>query len=675
MPRVDVDGWLGEETRDACAEILWALGLGDERELPAELPRDFLRKLENPDERTRQERDRGRLRRRSLGPEITASHLMQGVQLLSLIGDWGSWVDRRTTSVAYYRDEPRELVETVTMEFRLPPHIRASDADEPQKAALPVPIAVVSKWKCARFDIRDELGRGLSVPARAEMLPIATGALIVLAYQTVCGEWPPTDDRTMPRALEEDLRAIVNEDAAAAHAIWLRLDRNPPGASELDDELRAWRTALVVDDAFMELAWTLAVCFVMMTLCLPPFDRRRTISYSRAAGVQLPRRAPSSIRRARQYVDGLRTRTRDEHWPHGKSTEREPVVGHLQITALCNSVVRGARTAPAQLECATVTVTSPKGARIQFVADANGVIQRGNLPIGTYTIEISPRDGFRLEGPSRVDVSVSPSRWAQCSFRCRQIMFVGRGPVETSGAVPGPPRNRRIGLSRTLGWRSSTLLFRFQLREGTSQHFEFIAPPGFQVTRAKLVDSRRGDLDISLQSGQRTHLYVPASLALPGPAFALVNLRPRASTIARPAVLTAVLAAVALFVTAIAWEIAGSPRAGAIALILAIPGAWSAYVSQTYPDGVSEHMLTGLRTITVAPGMLAFAGAAIVLLADGRLANCALWLATAFAAMCASSLLITLRQARKPREQQPTTRAQGRSFAERYLQVAGEKGE
>lgn len=493
--------------------------------------------------------------------------------------------------------------------------------------------------------------------------------LIVLASELCGAGVPPDSTEVIPLELERDLRAIVFEDPDTALGICDRLGANAVGAGTPEGELAKvleWRRALVTSEPFMELAYELAQHFLLVALCPPPLDRRRILKTSYEWPVDRPQRKSPRRRIREQYAKLKRWRSGDT-WlrPDGR---RPSAVGTLIISSTCDTLTIGSREGgEAPVHCAVATVVTPAGREQSFVLSTQDVKEVPNMPEGNYEVQIEALAGFQLMSASIVTVAVAHQRSASVPVHCSQLHVVAKRPA--SNAIPSVPLvgwGRRI--SRGLAWRSKPVLIKLRLGDGGSYHFEFEAPIGLQITRAKVADDRRGELDIVLRSMQRAHLYVPAALSEPSTGYALLNIRPRAETVIRGATLTAAIASLAVLAVAIHWQVTGNAGPDGIALLLGLPGVLAAYFAYTIPSPVTNTMLSGLRVVAFAPGVMAFGAAALVL--DGDAETWALilldllFLAT-FAVTCA--LALALKYSTRPKEQQSTLGAQSPGFAKRYL--------
>lgn len=676
LPLAIEDGWFGPETAAHCGEVLWHLGLLEEPACVTQLTRAQQRLIEDPfpepDEvREPRQRQLARRRQRRLGGELTPDDLGCGLTMLRLIGDWRAWVHRRVDEVTYSTEDENTLVRRRIMEFVLPDDVlaawatmREADVDD---APVPVPAVLAEKWKVPRFDFRDERGRALPVASREESLAWSAGALIAYAYDIVGSSFLDTELQ-MPRTIEEDLRAIVHDEAPAALAICHMLGAMPDEDAGPEERKRiaSWRQALVTNEGFMELAFEFAQNFLVVVWCWPPLGEPRML-----VGTYEPRHtSPRWVfaRRWKGWRRDVREAAEDARWPLRRGDPAPEGFGRFAITAVCATLVVGSRQELERPVCADVAIVADNGATLKVPLTGNDVHERSNVPPGHYRIDVIARPGFQLLEPAHPTLDVEALSMQRVTLTFVQTRLVGDYRSARRG-VPfdAPPPPARSRLSRALGWRSKLVLVSLRASEGGSYHFEFEAPSGIQVTRAKLADDRLGELDIAFESCQRTHLYVPAEYVSPASAYALINLRPRGDTIVRSSALTSTI--VAAVISVVAWRIVAGHalNAGAAALVLAVPGGLAAYVAQAVPSRVTEKLLLGLRLTALLPALLAVAAAGVIALGDGgdeaQVAMVVLAvLAITVAIVTWGSVFWT---ARRP-EQKLTEKAQSSDFIRRY---------
>lgn len=282
LPLVLEDGFLGRQTLDAYHAIAWKLGLTDDRAAGKQIPDTVREGIEEPQRRTDAEKQRGRIRQRHIGPDLTAEHMMRGIALLQLLGDWDAWVSRRVESFAFAEHDETVLVRKRSTDFTLPSNVLWDDA-QAADGPVPVPLTFASKWRLPSFDVRDEAGNALPLMTRRDHGPLSAAALVAMAYRIVADDLPTRTSHVIPLALEEDLRAIVNEEEDTALGVFRRLGSPPAGGETVvpgqKSELE-WRRKLIASAPFMELALEFAHGFLVMVLCPPPHDCRRIVKIS-----------------------------------------------------------------------------------------------------------------------------------------------------------------------------------------------------------------------------------------------------------------------------------------------------------------------------------------------------------------------------------------------------------
>jgi hypothetical protein len=591
--------------------------------------------------------------------------------MLKLMGDLDDWVHRRVETHSFSPEDPKVIVRKTSIDFTLPCTAAVQVQGHPSGANA-VPITFAHKWRLLRFDIRDESGRALPLLAREEHCPLATGMLMALAYE-ICGAGVPPENReAIPLEIEEDLRAIVYEEADAAVCVCNRLGAAAMGADTPPEDIERvmrWRRRLVTSEAFMELAYELAKYFLVIALCPPPLNVRRILKVSYEEPTDHPPNKRIAKKLSRWYV-WVKRRLGDDDW---RSTDGEPATacGRLVLSSICERLTIGSQDADdIVMPCVMVTIKTPHRRKTSLLLNSQDIREIPNLPVGEYELNVEALSGFQLMGASIVKVKIAQEEPARYEIACRQLIVAVKRRWTTS--IPVPPRGWGRRLSQAMAWRSKPILIKLRLGDGGSYHFEFEAPPGLQVTRAKIADDRRGVLDIELRSTQRTHLYVPAPMCEPATAYALLNLRPRAETVVRGATLTSLITSLMVLAVIVRWQITGNAGPDGIALLVALPAMFAAYFAYTGPSNVTNAMLPWLRIMALVPGAMAFGAAAIVL--DGDTQHWALALLDVlFITLIAvtSALGLALRWSTRPREQRSTSGHQSPAFDERYLSEGG----
>lgn len=661
-----IDGERGPRTEKLHVEIVWRLGLFPTRTVPASAETMTRALIENPDLRTVEQVGRERRRALNMGPLVTAEHVVRGVRLLRLIGDFDVWVHRRVETHAFGSEDPSVFIRKKSIDFTFP--VEAARELRTTSDACPVPITLVNKWRLPRFDIRDESGTSIPLLARDEHMPLTTGMLIALAYRVCVDAVPPLSPETIPREIEDDLRAIVSEEPDTAVSICDQLGAMVMGAdtpSAQAAKVISWRRQLVTSEVFMELAYELAQNFLVLVLCPAPVNARRILKMSYEMPVDRPvgKRIGGKWRALRTSIARLGS---DDDWLTS-TDERPAALGSLILSSACETLTVGSRqTGEAPAPCVLVQIVTPQQTDKTFALSTQDVQEIPNLPEGEYQLQIQALSGYQLTSANLVKVVINHDAPARESIRCTQLRVSKRVPRAIGIPLPTLTLGRK--LTRGLAWRSRPLLIKYRLGEGGSYHLEFEAPPGLQVTRAKVLDDRRGELDIVLRTVQRSHLYVPASISEPATGYALLNLRPRAETVVRGATITAGIATAAVIAVAARWQVTGHAGSDGLALLLGLPGLLAAYFAYAVPNAVTNNLIVGLRVVALAPGIMAFMAAALVL--DGDAEEWALFtLYVLLVAMISVTvaLAVALRYSLRPAEQRSTPKAQSPGFARRYL--------
>ena len=591
--------------------------------------------------------------------------------MLELVGDFDAWVHRRVETYCFGAEDPSVFVRRKSIDFSLPPE--AAKELSAGAGACAVPITLVNKWTLQRFDIRDEGENAIPLLARDEHGPLTAGMLIALAYTVCTGVLPPRSTEIIPLEIEEDLRAVVSEEGDTAVSICEQLGALATGGDTPKQEIERvvmWRRRLVTDEAFMELAYELARNFVVMVLCPAPIEGRRILKMT----YEMPVGRPASRRIGTRWSD-LRTKLRrwssDDTWLHPNG-HRSPVVGTLTLSSSCETVTVGTRQSEASAECVSVRIVTPQHREETFVLGTQDVQELPNMPEGEYAphpcacrLSATEREYHESrDRPPRASKGVDPVQSASCQ---RQAAKVDRNPAADahmgSQAQSRPSLAVSVAPDQVQAWRGRKLSFRVR---GPS----WAAGYASQGRRRPARRARH----IVLHTVQRSHLYVPAAACEPATGYVLVNLRPRAETVVRGATITAGIATFAVLAVAIHWQVTGHAGSDGLALLLGLPGLLAAYFAYAVPSSVTNYLIVVLRVVALAPGVMAFAAAALVL--DGDAESWALaTLESLLGAMALVTfiLCVALRFSLHPAEQRSTPVAQSPGFAKRYLERVGRK--
>lgn len=690
LSQIDADGELGTVTFERYRELTWLLGVQDER-IPVtatEVSAEALATIQRPAEREDELIYRAMPRTWNVGPEMTPTHVVLGSQLLALIGDWDSWVNRRVDNYRMTEEDPSVVIHRSSVDFRLPQFAAGGRrlAADLRLGGFPVPVAFDAKWRLRSFDLRDESGCSVSLLAREQQTPIVAGVLIAYAHYVMEGAFPPSSKLAIPLDIQHDLRAIVNEERDTAVDVCARLGEDRP-ADGPDTAL--WRAKLASDRGFMELAQELAQTFLVLVAC-SDLSERRVLKISREeatmthlvwaqAGkrsIDFKRPGPwrttvQELRRLPRALSGGKVSRPLAGYDPGP---RE--VGEMHLSCVGSTQMVGSRRSGGDdaSVVAKLKLTGHPGVFLDIKLKMNSAPAIRGLPVGTYDVRFEPLDGVRLIGSSRQSVEVRADVAGHATVRCSRFPKSNAHHAFSDDLLRRPSRLRR--LQQGIGWRSKLMIFAIRVGNGGSYHFEFEAPPGIQVTRAKLVDDSRGLQDLIKRGFQRTNLYVPRDRCDPATAYALLNIRPRAETVVRTATLTALFAFAVLVGLALEWWLDGRPGSAAPAFLLAVPGGLSAYMAQSVPNRVTAEWLYGLRLAAIAPGVLCFAGAALLIVAkDSSLGLPLFGGVTVASGLVLLSFMRTWRWVTRPPEQSASKRAQGPAYARRVeTQEAGVEG-
>jgi hypothetical protein len=480
-----------------------------------------------------------------------------------------------------------------------------------------LPLTWFAKWVISEFDLRDERGASLPLATKRQHATISASILTCHAYLVATGK-PPTDAEVlMPREVAEDIRAIARADADMAKQVWSSLGRTRSTSSEAD----RWRRQLVADEQFMQLSHDIANSFLLTVVLPKTASRRRVIKFKYST----PRRAPKSG--AAIGGDGRMI-------PRRQTDERAPVppdasgAGHIRIETKADLMPRDPfQRSPAPMPISVFVVRNRRLNTRQLVGwERDGSTWVVNLRPGEYEICPELADTCVLVGPEVQRVTVRARKTETVTFEVKEQRIE---PIDVSEFQDNvPPRSRfHVQVARSIGIRAIPVLIDVPLNIGGSVHFDVRAPDGLTITRAKLVarkaraeptsgpstaDQDATILDIVLHSSQNASLYVPEDHMRTGRALAQISVRPNRQTIGNSALATAILAAVLLMALAAKWWITEKGVEAGAALGLAVPGGFAAYAAQGGGSRVIREATAALRILVVAPGVVCFAGAAIV---------------------------------------------------------------
>ncbi|MGN6276317.1 MAG: hypothetical protein ACTHNP_10385 [Solirubrobacterales bacterium] len=644
--------------------------------------------------------------------EVTGDHLRLGAILLELVADWDAWVSRRVDSFSFVGDDERQLHRQQSVDFKVPDALWRADLpllDE--LGGFPVPLTFVRKWRLPQFSLREEGGAAVSLLQREQSVRLGAGMLIALGATIMREQGDAAGDlgeTKMPEDLRRVLCGIAADERTESLLRCVGL-RDPQLATAESAELQKWRLALLGSEEFMSLAYELAGGFVLMAAVEPAESKnpRRVVKFSYTSYVLESKRDPWWLR-LRHLGRWLRNGSRDAvdptEWTRSSSRQRvksrppDPTkMGRLVLSTLCEEAPEGLRPPPSAVAAALVTIEGPLEAPITspFAVPSvrpqqtirlrpAGVIAIDGLSPGTYKLKLRGLSGFQVK-PEQTEFQIEAGTVTRLHLRTRRTE-IDRRATHAPPAISAPATLSKAVL-RGMGWRSKPLAIRVRSGEGGSYHCEFEAPPGLHVTRGRLLSNLDGnidgrvedaraenvnrphDVDLVLQSTQRTHLYARADGRQVATGYAVLNLRPRIETIVRPALITA-FAVLAVLVFLALWnpEDGGAGEAkirwALVALLLGGPGALAAYVAQTVASRVTNAMLWGLRVLALVPTILSFAAAGALALSQHQ--DVVLWSLAVLTGVSCFLFAITYYQAEHPWEQKPDDYRQGRHFKSHY---------
>ena len=624
--------------------------------------------------------------------DIASKYVVLGAGVLALVAEWDAWVARRVDSFCFAGDDERVLERRQSMDFMFPPLARHLAPLTSEMGGAPVPVTFVNKWRLPEFSLREENGRPLALAARSQSTQIASGMLLALANLRKRGSVVPDSKQLVPLEVRRRLVQIVNSDPSQALGLCARFGESDTGNGRpgaVDDHAADWFSTLSTDELFMGLAYELARGFLLLAVYPHDSSGRRVLKFSYSSYV-VPARRDNLVVWLGQQPRRISQRSRDVTdsiaWrPRSRAIKSES--GRITFSTLCTMNTTTGRGGETSAACALTRIMGPDGRQMTLRLRANSAMTLEYAPTGWYLITIEGCSGFRVE---RKLWSVRLESGEAQRVEVRAVRTDVAAPVMVAPSLLASPGSIARNLRRGLAWFSKPLAIRVRVGDGGSYHCEFEAPPGLHVTRARLISNAEPDhvsgrpreLDIVLASSQRAHLYAPATHAAPAAAYAFFNLRPRAETIARPAVATAIFAFVALLFVAFSWNRttgfgskAPSDSSVLLVLVLGAPGALAAYFAQAVPSKVTNSMLYGLRLAALLPAVLALAAGAIILVGGGRTeAECALWVLVVFSGVVIFLLGAALYCAEHPPEQRSSDLDQGEDF-ERAYSVKEDAGE
>jgi hypothetical protein len=525
------------------------------------------------------------------GAELDKQTRRLGAITLQLLND-RSWINRRVDKASF--SDPVTLRKFRSVDFTIPldaPPIRLEG--DARNAHYP-PLATVDKWRLANVDVRNESGAAIPLVHRRLHGPIAAAALVTLG-SLVLGETAPVTT-SMPREVQRDCRRIANARPESALNVCEGLQVVRPGEGP---EIERWREALATSELFMGLAWELARSFLLMVPLFDSAGTRRLIKVNFDYRMYAPPRGPLRHSAVRRVPD------------HGTAAGIALVLLRSE-----REMRREGTTDPTPDDQVVWRVTEetdePHPVSREYSTFGEELLI--SLTPGTWKIEQLSRPGFRVRDSPKT-VTIAAGDFRRVVFE--NVEQLKRIPPDDP-PVDLPGQSWFSYLSAEAGIRSRSLLINTRIGDGGSYHFEFEAPPGFVVTRAKISapnpetgnDPVRGWFDISLPSSQRAHLYVP-QMNRATQALVLINLRPRSDTNVDSSFMVALLTAATLVGYAWATRHTGPTSSLAATILLASPGALAAFASRAPDNPIVSRMTAGLRYFGLLPGVIAFVAAAM----------------------------------------------------------------
>lgn len=550
-------------------------------------------------------------------PSDQQRHL--GALMLRLLVDT-TWVHRRVEKVAH--SDPVTVRRTKSIDFTLPTDYESPlDCIDGRRLDY-VPLAIMSKWRIANIDMRDESGAALPLIDRRQHTPIGAAMLIALGHLT--RELPipmSASDTRMPPSIEHACWEIAGQREERSLGVCEELALS---ARDEDAEVSAWRRELAADYVFMGLAWMMARGFLLLVPLYDAVGVRRIVKFGYDA--YRYRQGHRSLRPSADQQEGDTTETSpfgsdsqvvNESGEQPDSEERRtsgspvrcatPKTGRLLVRILWNAGRSSELTEPA----ATPVVV--------FQLENNHGISRSVKVVGTEVLVDSlPEGAYRVCQPESVAgyekveekckfVLIEPGRTTDVHFIYEEEP---KRVVSLKPPIDVPADSWLPWLSEEVGLTSRRVMFGLWLDDSASTHFEFEAPNGFVVTRIKLSQAKSGGevMDMSARSSQRADVYVYGA-ELPTRALVLANVRPRSETIVDLSWIMACVTAITLLAYAIWHGFTGHAPSGVVTVFLASPGALAAFAAQAPPEVTVSRMTAGLRYFTLLPGLVAFAAA------------------------------------------------------------------
>jgi hypothetical protein len=177
----------------------------------------------------------------------------------------------------------------------------------------------------------------------------------------------------------------------------------------------------------------------------------------------------------------------------------------------------------------------------------------------------------------------------------------------------GGTRRLEVALGMLTGRRSYNAYIFSSAGDAASYHIEAEAPEGLRISSRETVSGGSGrQPDQKVGSFKRVHLHY-SKLASGSRLAIVLRISPRSSTILRVAAMTSVLTFLAVLFTRIeVGDIVNHRAIDGMAVLLSIPTLLSVYVLRSDEHPATTHILWPIRVVATAPGVLAFAAAAVL---------------------------------------------------------------
>lgn len=516
-----------------------------------------------------------------LSRKLSPEERRQGFILYYLMGDWDRWIKRRIEQIDLVTDS--RVKRRISVDFRLHPEVFGDaplcwDGSPIQY----VPLTMLEKTPFMHFDLRDECGAAIPLLRQQKSAALAAATLSAAAKMHVTRRLLAADTGGISIAGRDLLQKIKGGEVYPSQIV-------------LPEELESH----------------------FLDLCYLPFSRER---YEEGSG-------------AAQVWENLLA-----------IMARGAAGGELQDLTQWGWSAQGAAWSPGQGVASWLgsLLSDPRFTELAFD------FARLYLVCAPVRYEMDRRRILKLQyeehfsEPGLREVALFRQKFPGLSKRIRRAedraegMDHDHGASEREWIVPESTTNRwarrpTVGtkLMRGIGWRSKPFSFELPgMCLGGTFHFEFTAPDGTQLRRARIQarpgGASPGDLYSTRQRKRRRfarryagnvsrcHLYLAAP---PQGTWgsAVIALRPSPSTIVRGAAFSSVLTTGLILWAYLAGDNGLSKRpATIIALLLLAPGLIAAQVARPNEHPVTTGMLFGLRFLAICVAGVAITAAALL---------------------------------------------------------------